>query len=242
MHKHAHTGRHAYGYTPKERIYLLSLHPSLILPHIWMQLNPCICRPVKCTLSHLKTIIIAGWQNAAIYTKRTWLLNTFSTPLTLCRLVETPFFYLTNRPFIRLRRFHHEQPSRSRWKREFSVLCPTSGDTKSKKVTIAVVGVPCDRHTSQHSPGRKPRHETEKTGCPLLMSPPLDLPWLLKSSLRVNVDWCMTATEGFHLSLMQHKKEKNCRNVLFVKQTTCINTSPTQRFGVLFMSMLVLRV
>lgn len=27
----------------------------------------------------------------------------------------------------------------------------------------------------------------------------------------------MTATDGFHLSLMQQEKEENCANVLFVK-------------------------
>lgn len=55
------------------------------------------------------------------------------------------------------------------------------------------------------------------------MSPPLDLPWLLKSSLRVNVDWCMTATEGFHLSLMQQKNEENWSQALFCQTKICVS-------------------
>lgn len=89
--------------------------------------------PVEITLSHLKTIIIAGWQNAAIYTKRTWLLNTFSASLTqrrlVCQLVKTvyPPKQPTNQP---IKTFF--LPSRS----EFSVICPICVVTKSKVVVV----------------------------------------------------------------------------------------------------------
>lgn len=51
------------------------------------------------------------------------------------------------------------------------------------------------------------------------MSPPSDLPCLFKSSLRVNVGWCMTATKGFHLSLLCVKRIAGKKKVVASPQS-----------------------
>lgn len=238
MHKHAHTHRQAriWMHTLGAHIFAFSTSISHSSPHMnaLKAVHPQDSGwPVEITLSHLKTIIIAGWQNAAIYTKRTWLLNTFSASLTqrrlVCQLVKTvyPPKQPTNQP---IKTFFYPPGQSLVW----FVLSVSLQNPK-----WWWWGAPCDRHTSQYPPGRKRRLETEKTGCPLLMSPLLDLLWLLKSSLGVNVDWCMTATEGFHPSKQERRKLNPSS---FCESKIHINTSPTTRFGFLLMSMLILRV
>lgn len=137
-HRHARIWMHALG----AHIFTFSTSLSHSYPHMHtlklrhMQFSVW---SMKTILSHLKTIITAGWQNAAIYTKRSWLLSTFTASLTLsllmCQVVEAwnnwppplLLIHLSNHPSILRRHFHHKQPSRSRWESESLVWVVLSG-------------------------------------------------------------------------------------------------------------------
>lgn len=131
---------------------------------------------MKSILSHLKTIITAGWQNAAIYTKRTWPLSTFTASLTLsllmCQVVEPwnypppSLIHLSNHPSIPLRHFHHEQPTRSRWESESLVWFVLSGLRQTAGGRLSLTALFCDRHTSQHPPGGSPDMKQARQGVP----------------------------------------------------------------------------
>lgn len=220
---HTQAGTHMDTYPRSAYICSLYIHLSFSSPHmnavraVHLQLSG---RPVKSTLSHLKTIIIVGWQNAAIYTKRTWLLSTFSTPLALYRIVSH-----TNQPT--------NQPiTQSFGSDVFTTSSPPGQGEKAGLVWFVLSvwlqnlkerqwrcwwGCPViDTQVNILQDG-KPRHEREKTGCPLLMSPPSDLPLASQIFPQGECGLAHDSHCGFPPLTHATQERGKLHNVLFVK-------------------------